>query len=180
MPNYWKPIQAGELEALDSSLVKKFNPESTIFRERYLLQKPMSPHAAANLESISIELADFDLPDTDQTLIVEGAGGIMVPLNDKGLLIADIFKKIVDEVILVSKHYLGSINHTLLTIQFLKSQNIAIKGILFMGDSNPDTESIIHAVSGVNILGIIPWTDNITQAFIEAQAEALSSKIKLV
>jgi dethiobiotin synthetase len=171
--DFWKPIQAGELNNLDSDFVKKFNPQSTIFSERYLLTEPMSPHAAANIDGVLIQLSDFDLPLTKNSLIIEGAGGVMVPLNSHGLLISDLFANLVDEVILVSKHYLGSINHTLLTVQYLLTKGIKIKGILFVGDEHKTTESIIESTTSIKILGRIPWTKSIDQLFIETEAEKL-------
>ena len=176
--DYWKPIQAGELSALDSSLVKRYNQEAVIFPERYLLNEPMSPHAAAQLDGVSIELSDFELPDTDNHLLIEGAGGTMVPLNNMGLLITDVLETLADGVVLVSKHYLGSINHTLLSVQYLQSRNINILGIIFVGEEHPTTESIITSITNIEVLGRIPWSQDINDGFILAQAKIIREKLQ--
>jgi len=164
--DYWKPVQAGELDQLDSSFVHKFTPEITIFKERYLLTEPMSPHAAANIDKISIALSDFELPDSDN-LIVEGAGGLLVPINNKGETIADLIKQLNIPVVLVSTAYLGSINHTLLSIDYLKRNNIPVKGIIFNGSCNKDSEEIILSSTRIKLLGRIPKIKEVTQKNIE-------------
>lgn len=119
--DYWKPIQAGDLKNSDSHKVKKLvsNTDSHFFDNSYALNTPMSPHAAAEIDGIEIDLKMIKRPVTEKALVIEGAGGLMVPLNNKEV-IADIISK-EDVVILVSRHYLGSINHTLLSIEALKA-----------------------------------------------------------
>lgn len=152
--DYWKPIQAGDLGFSDSLTVKNLisNQKSFIHPETYRLNKPMSPHAAAKLDNIEIELDKIILPKTSNNLIIEGAGGLMVPLNNKELII-DLIKKLEVEVILVSHNYLGSINHTLLSIETLKSKKITIAGIIFNGEKNLETESFILNYTGIKCLG---------------------------
>jgi dethiobiotin synthetase len=142
--DYWKPIQSGDLNNSDSKKVKALisNKQTYIHPEAYRLTKPLSPHAAAKADKISIDLKKIKLPKTENTLIIEGAGGVMVPLNNKDLII-DLIKQLKVQVIIVSQNYLGSINHTLLTIEALKSRNIPIAGIVFNGKKTPASEEFI-------------------------------------
>ena len=151
--DYWKPIQAGELENSDSIKVKNLisNTKSVFHSESYKLKEPMSPHAAAKKDNITIELLKIIPPKTDNHLVIEGAGGVFVPLNKEDCIL-DIIPKTNSEVVIVSRHYLGSINHTLLTIKALQDRNISIKGIIFSGDENKDTENIIIKMTGIKFL----------------------------
>lgn len=151
--DYWKPVQAGELEYSDTIKVKDLvsNTKSVFHKESYKLTSPMSPHAAAKIDGVEINLEKIKFPDTKNHLVIEGAGGLFVPLNDTDC-ISDIILKSDSEVIIVSRHYLGSINHSLLTIQALKNKNIRIKGIVFNGEENKETESIILKMSGLKML----------------------------
>lgn len=173
--DYWKPIQAGELDDLDSLWVRDFisNDTSEFHTERYLLSEPMSPHAAAKLDKVHITLADFKTPDTANTLVIEGAGGLMVPLNEEGDMIVDLIPQLADETILISKNYLGSINHTLLSIELLKNRGIQLTGIIFNGDANPETEEIILKSTGVKCLGRVPMADSDIKEFVKEQANIL-------
>jgi dethiobiotin synthetase len=166
--DYWKPIQAGDLNNTDSMKVSQWvdNTISTIHPEAYRLTQPMSPHAAAERDGININLNDIISAETTRNLIIEGAGGLMVPLN-KNNLVVDMISHFQAEVVLVSRHYLGSINHTILSIEALRSRNIPITGIIFNGDDNRDTESIIKSVCAVPILGRIPDIDNLNQHSIK-------------
>jgi len=154
--DYWKPIQAGELENSDTIKVEKLisNKKSKYHKEGYCLTKPLSPHAAAKLDNIEIDLAKINLPTTNNNLIIEGAGGLMVPLNEKELII-DLIKKLDVEVILVIKNYLGSINHSLLSIESLKDRKLKVKGIIFNGDENKESEQFILNYYGLTCLGRI-------------------------
>ena len=166
--DYWKPIQAGDLNNTDSMKVSQWvdNTISTIHPEAYRLTQPMSPHAAAERDGININLNDIISAETTRNLIIEGAGGLMVPLN-KNDLVVDMISHFQAETVLVSRHYLGSINHTILSIEALRSRNIPITGIIFNGDDNRDTESIIKSVCAVPILGRIPDIDNLNQHSIK-------------
>jgi len=174
--DYWKPIQAGELEYSDSQKVKDLisNPTSQFHAESYRLKLPMSPHAAAHNDKINIELSKCQLPNTSNSLIVEGAGGLLVPLNDKECII-DLIEHLKLEVILISQHYLGSINHTLLSIEALQHRNIPIKGILFNGDENRDSERIILSKSKLNCLGRIPQLKTVEKANVKAVADQIKN-----
>ena len=177
--DYWKPVQAGELDDLDSLWVRDFisNNESKFHSETYLLSSAMSPHAAARLDNIEMELDDFKVPDTNNTLIIEGAGGLMVPLNHKGDMIVDLIPKVADETILISQNYLGSINHTLLSVELMKSRGIPIKGIIFNGERNQETEDIILSVTGLKCLGKVPMVDSKLKEFIKEQADQMRENL---
>lgn len=153
--DYWKPIQAGDLDNSDSDKVQRYisNTKTTIFQNSYALKTPASPHLAAERDGITIDLKNIKEPKTDNHLVIEGAGGVFVPLNDRGTVI-DLIKPD-HKVVVVSRHYLGSINHTLLTIEALKSRNSTIAGIVFNGDENKPTEEIILQKTGLQMIGRI-------------------------
>lgn len=177
--DYWKPIQAGDLDHSDSKKIKSqiSNSKSQILENSYQLNTPASPHFSAQLDGITIDLNHIKEPKTSNHLVIEGAGGLLVPLNDTDYII-DIIQKDY-EVILVSRHYLGSINHTLLSLEALKNRNIPCAGIIFSGDENPATESIILAKSGVKFLGRInnePYFDaNVIAYYADSFKEALTN-----
>ncbi len=148
--HYWKPVQAGYPRDTDtvSSLVS--NKAFKAYGERYLLHTPASPHAAAKIDGVHIRISDFETPGNELT-VVEGAGGCMVPLNDDDFVI-DLAKKLDCEIVLVSNLYLGSINHTLLTLELLKSRRLPLKGLVFNGVPNPESERIILKYAGAPCL----------------------------
>ena len=152
--DYWKPIQAGELETGDSHTVANLisNSKTIIHPNAYALKTPMSPHAAANIDGVVIDLKKIKVPKTKNTLVIEGAGGLLVPLNDTQTIL-DLIQPDY-KVIVVSRHYLGSINHTLMTIQLLQQKEFDVS-ILFNGAENKTTESIIEKMTGVTVLGRI-------------------------
>ncbi|MCL9803915.1 dethiobiotin synthase [Flavobacterium amniphilum] len=161
--DYWKPVQAGDLDYSDTHKVKNqvSNAKSRFFENAYALNTPASPHLAAEIDGIRIDLAKITEPQTGNYLVIEGAGGILVPLNDTDCVV-DLIQPDY-KVIVVSRHYLGSINHTLLTIEALKNRNIEIGGIIFSGDENSATEKIILNKSGVKMIGRIdsePYFDH--------------------
>lgn len=153
--DYWKPIQAGDVETSDSYKIKQYisNTKTQLFPNSYLLNTPASPHLAAELDGVVIDLEKIQEPVTQNHLVIEGAGGLFVPLNDIDT-IADLIKPDY-KVIVVSRHYLGSINHTLLTIEALKQRNIDIAGIVFNGNELPSTEEIILKKTGLVMIGRI-------------------------
>ena len=138
--DYWKPVQAGM--PTDSETVRRLvtNTRTIIHKETFLLNTPASPHAAAKLDGIQISLSDFRAPTTANDLIIEGAGGCLVPLNDRDFII-DLAAQFDAETILVADLYLGSINHTLLTFNELRRRNASIKGIIFNGEHNSESEN---------------------------------------
>lgn len=152
--DYWKPVQAGDLDDSDTHKVKKLisNPKSKFHANAYALNTPMSPHAAAEIDGVMIDLAEIVEPKTENHLIIEGAGGLLVPLNDTDTIF-DLIKPNY-KVVVVSRHYLGSINHSLLTIEALQRKGFEV-GVIFSGDEHPTTESIILKKTGVTFLGRI-------------------------
>lgn len=166
--DYWKPIQAGDLENTDTDKVRSLisNKKSNFHEESYRLKHAMSPHAAAKREGVHINLKNIKMPKHPNPLIIEGAGGLLVPLNDTDCVI-DLTEQMDCEVILVSQNYLGSINHTLLSIEALKNRFIPIKGILFNGPENSETKEIILSKTGLKYLGSIPLLDEISKKSIK-------------
>jgi dethiobiotin synthetase len=155
--DYWKPVQSGDLDDSDTIKVQGLvtNTTSVFHPEVYRLTQPFSPHKSAAIDGVTIEPEKFVLPETDNQLIIEGAGGLMVPLNDDFLMI-DLIKQLKTRVILVSQNYLGSINHTLLSVMALKQYKIDIAGIIFNGVTDVDSESYILQYTGVKLLGRLP------------------------
>jgi dethiobiotin synthetase len=158
--DYWKPIQAGDLDNSDSHKIESYisNNKTVIHKNSYLLNTPASPHLAAKLDGITIDLNQIIEPNPDNYrdknhLIIEGAGGLFVPLNDTDCII-DLIKPDY-KVVVVSRHYLGSINHTLLTIEALQNRKINIAGIIFNGNENKSTEEIILSKTGIKVIGRI-------------------------
>jgi len=142
--DYWKPIQSGTNEGLDSVTVKGLvsNTTTIIHPETYLLKAPLSPHIAAKAEGITIDLEKIQLPVSSNSLIIEGAGGLMVPINNKHYVI-DVAKKLDCEIIIVISNYLGCINHSLLTIDYLIKNNFNIKALVFNGTFSSEVKETI-------------------------------------
>ncbi len=174
---YWKPVQAGELENTDSHKVQRLTSNVRILPEAYKLKEPMSPHAAAEIDGVNIQLNDFNLPQVDGNFIIEGAGGLLVPINMQGLLYADVFKNWNLPVIIVSRHYLGSINHSLLTAEVLKKRDIKIAGWIFVGEENKTSESIILKVTDLPMIARIPLVSEVTKEFVSVQAAKIASQL---
>ena len=174
--DYWKPVQAGDLNNSDSHKVARLisNKKSTIHPNCYALKTPMSPHAAAKIDGVHISLDKIVEPDTDNHLVIEGAGGLLVPLNDQNTIF-DLIKPDY-KVVLVSRHYLGSINHTLLSINALQSSGIR-PGIIFSGDENPSTERIILKKTKVPLLGRIDEQKRFTKQVVSLYAKRLAPKL---
>jgi dethiobiotin synthetase len=175
--DYWKPIQAGDIENSDSHKMQRYisNNKTQIFQNSYTLNTPASPHFAAKIDGITIDLKQIMEPITKNHLVIEGAGGLLVPLNDTDSII-DLIQKDY-KIILVSRHYLGSINHTLLSIEALKSRNLTLAGIIFSGDENQATEEIILKKTKAKFIGRIenePYFDqNVIQYYADIFRENL-------
>ena len=156
---YWKPIQAGLSGATDSATVAALTrmPSERLLPERYCLQHPLSPHRAAELDGVEIDWQSIGLPaiPPGRTLIVEGAGGVLVPLT-RAVLQIELFARWQAPAIVVARTALGTINHTLLTVEALKRRSIAVHGIIFVGDEMPDTQRTIAEFGGERILGRVP------------------------
>ncbi|MFH0894944.1 MAG: dethiobiotin synthase [Bacteroidota bacterium] len=173
--DYWKPVQSGSIEGTDTAFVRSLisNTVSKFHSESYLLREPLSPHAAAAKENIDIHIDKIVKPKTKNSLIIEGAGGLMVPLNMHGNLMIDLIAVLGFEVILVSKNYLGSINHTLLSLELLKQRGIHVKGIVFSGEPNLESESIIRKISCEKILFHVPQMETVNKASIQKIAATI-------
>ena len=165
--DYWKPVQAGDLDNSDTIKVQHLisNSKTVFHQEAYQLTEPMSPHAAAKIDELEIDLDKIQIPETKNSLIVEGAGGLMVPLNDNHLII-DLIKKLDIEVVLVSQNYLGSINHTILSFESLKVRKLKVAGIIFNGETNEATEQYILNYTGVPCFGRIQKHQTINKEIV--------------
>ena len=153
--DYWKPVQAGDLDHSDSHKIQNYisNNKSIIHENSYKLNTPASPHFAAEIDGITIDLKNIKEPKTKNHLVVEGAGGVLVPLNTN-VFVIDLVQPDY-KIIIVSRHYLGSINHTLLTIEAIKNRGFTIAGIIFNGNENKATESLILNYSKLKFIGRI-------------------------
>ena len=161
--DYWKPIQSGDLHATDSMRVNELlEGDVVIYPERHLLKLAASPHKSASLEDVTITLTDFEIPRTTNHLVVEGAGGLFVPLNDHCFII-DLIQCLAIPIALVVQDYLGCINHTLLSINAIKERNMKLKYLIFNGEIDPDTERVICLQAPLNTQIIhLPWLEAVT------------------
>jgi dethiobiotin synthetase len=163
--NYWKPIQAGLEGETDSQLVARLGGLSAdrIVPERYSLKTPASPHQAAAIDGVRIAMDSLDVPDTGgRPLVIEGSGGLLVPLDDTTLYI-DVFARWQIPVVLCARTALGTINHSLLSIEALRYRNLDILGIAFIGDGNPESERVICEIGRVRRLGRLPRLSPLTE-----------------
>jgi len=167
--SYWKPVQAGLADGTDSETVARLGgvDPSRILPERYRLEIPASPHFSAAQEGIAIELDDFAIPRVDGPLIIEGAGGALVPVNPE-LLFADLFAHWALPVIIVASTRLGTINHSLLTIEALRNRGVPIHGIAFIGPEVSDSEQVICEIGKVARLGRLPMIENLSPTTLKA------------
>lgn len=161
--DYWKPIQAGGLEHSDAHLIRGLcgNSIGNIHPSTFNLTEPMSPHAAADIDGVEINLHDLTVPATENSLIVEGAGGLLVPINRKDTIL-DVARRLQMPMILVCANYLGSINHSLLSIQAIKEAGLGLAGLIFFGELVQTTEEVILDKTGVKKLGGVYPTKKIT------------------
>jgi dethiobiotin synthetase len=172
---YWKPIQSGlDGDTSDSEAVSRLGV-SHVLPEAYRLTEPLSPHRAAELDGVAIDPARLAIPDVDRTLVIEGAGGLMVPVT-RSLLFIDLFRQWQAPVVLVARTGLGTINHSLLSVEALRARGIPILGIAFVGEANEDNEATIAALAGVKRLGRLPRLDALDAPGL-AQAFAASFRI---
>jgi dethiobiotin synthetase len=175
--DYWKPIQAGDLNDSDSHKIQRYisNDKSVIHENSYKLNTPASPHLAAELDGITIDLKNIIEPKTINHLVIEGAGGVFVPLNETDFVL-DLIQPDY-KVIVVSRHYLGSINHTLLTIEALKNRGIHIAGIIFNGNENLPTETIILNTTQLKCIGRIEEEPYFDQNVISEYADLFRDNV---
>lgn len=173
---YWKPVQSGIEDDTDSAIVTRLAglPTDRILPEAWLLNEPLSPHRAAELDGVEIDTDALALPATDRPLVVEGAGGLMVPVNRHTLYI-DVFARWAAPVVLCARTGLGTINHTLLSIEALRSRSVPLLGVAFIGDENADTQRTIAEMGDVRVLGRLPRLDMLSR---ETLAEAMAANFK--
>jgi dethiobiotin synthetase len=174
--DYWKPVQSGDLhrtdtmkvQALITNSISKFHPET------YRLTQPFSPHKSAQLDNLQINLNEFDLPQTSNRLLIEGAGGLMVPLNSKDMVV-DLVQRLKADVVLIVKHYLGSINHTLLSLELLKQRGIKLHSIIYNGPVDEYSEAIINNYS--SNIARIEQLDKLDKQSISRQAQLINFEV---
>ena len=156
--DYWKPIQTGKNLGTDNESLKSLVSTAgfTTYPESYLLEQPLSPHAAAKFENETIKLNQIQFPASSSKLIIEGAGGLLVPINYDNETICDLIIQLKCPVVLVVKEYLGNINHTLLSLEHLKQREIPVFGIVYVGDELPETSEIIEKMTGIKTLFRVP------------------------
>jgi dethiobiotin synthetase len=174
---YWKPIQAGVDPEGDKETVAALSglPATHILPEAFRLTTPASPHLAARIDGVTIGLDQLALPQVNGPLVVEGAGGVLVPISEK-LLMADLFAHWGAPVILCARTGLGTINHSLLSIEALRSRGVTVAGIAFIGDAHDENERIVPQLAGVPSLGRLPYLDQLDPA---ALADAFATHIRL-
>lgn len=174
--DYWKPIQAGDLDTSDSHKVAGLisNTTTEIHKSSYELNTPMSPHAAADIDGVHIDLRKIVPPKTENHLVIEGAGGLLVPLNNDDTILDIIMPNY--KVVVVSRHYLGSINHTLLTVNWLTQKGYDVS-LIFSGDENPTTEEIILHKTGVSLIGRIEEETVFDKSIIQKYANKFRSAL---
>ena len=173
---YWKPVQAGLADGSDAASVVTLGvPADRVLPEAYRLTTPCSPHLAAEIDRVTIDPDRLALPQVDGPLVVEGAGGVMVPVT-RDLIFADLFARWNTPVVLVARTGLGTINHSLLSIEALRSRSVPILGIAFVGDAVEDSEATIAALGKVRRLGRLPRLDPLNAATL---AEAFAANFDL-
>ncbi|MFT4277286.1 MAG: dethiobiotin synthase [Rhodopseudomonas sp.] len=166
---YWKPVQSGLEDETDSGAVQRLSglPAERILPERYRLKTPASPHLAAAIDGIEIDVAALDLPDVARPLVVEGAGGLMVPLTREVTYI-DVFARWRAPLVLCARTSLGTINHTLLSIEAIRARDIPLLGVAFLGEENAESEQIITELGRTRRLGRLPWLATLDAAALRA------------
>lgn len=177
--DYWKPVQAGDLDCSDTHRVKDLvsSPGSIFHPEAFKLKNAMSPHAAAALENIEIIPEEISAPETRNDLVIEGAGGVMAPLNNRQTML-HLMLHLDAGIVLISSGYLGSINHTLLSWQILKAAGLRIKGIVFNGKENLESEKFILQYTGLPCLLRIKQEETITKKMISRYAALIKGNLK--
>ncbi|THU35942.1 dethiobiotin synthase [Niastella caeni] len=178
--DYWKPVQAGFADGTDSECVAKWleGTDSVVHPEVYRLAKPASPHIAAREEGITIDIENIcsQIPTNNRTLLIEGAGGLLVPLNNS-TFVADLIKELGAKVILVSRNYLGSINHSLLTARACREMQLPVIGWVFNDQYLNYEEEIVHW-SNYPRIASIPYSENINGTFINTHAAAIKKQLE--
>lgn len=166
---YWKPVQSGLEDETDASAVLRLSglTGDRILPERYRLKTPASPHLAAAIDGVEIDVAALGLPDVARPLVIEGAGGLMVPLTRK-ITYIDVFARWRAPLVLCARTSLGTINHTLLSIEAIRARGIPLLGVVFLGEENADSEQIITELGCTRRLGRLPWLATLNAAALRA------------
>ena len=166
---YWKPIQSGLADETDSDAVRRLSglAAERILPERYRLRTPASPHLAAEIDSVAIDAESLDPPATPRPLVIEGAGGLLVPLTREVTYI-DVFARWGAPLVLCARTTLGTINHTLLSIEAIRARGIPLLGVAFIGDENASSEDIIAALGRTRRLGRLPPLTPLTESGLKA------------
>jgi dethiobiotin synthetase len=166
--HYWKPVQAGLEDGSDAGTVVRLGvPAERVLPEAYRLTTPCSPHRAAEIDRVTIDPARLALPAVDGPLVVEGAGGVLVPVT-RDLLFADLFARWGMPVVLVARTGLGTISHSLLSIEALRARGLAVRGVAFVGEAVEDSEATVCAIGGVRRLGRLPRLDRLDAGTLAA------------
>jgi dethiobiotin synthase len=166
---YWKPIQAGNHPETDSAIVRRLAevPPERILPEAYVLPEPIAPHEAARRAGVTIDMQKLVPPQCDRPLVVEGAGGLLVPLTGSAFVI-DLARELDLPVILVTRSTLGTINHTLLSLEAIRRRGIDLAGVVVNGPETPHNRAAIERYGQVEIIAEIPWLDQMTPAALRA------------
>ncbi len=180
--DYWKPIQAGNLDDTDTDLVRRLisNSKSVLHPEAYRLTQPLSPHAAAAADGVAIDMDVIrsSMPSSNgRDLIIEGAGGVMSPVNDS-FVVMDLIKNLDAEAVIVSKHYLGSINHTLLTIDAMRRKGLPVVGVFFNGKPVQSSIDFILRYSGIKALGLIDEEKKLDKEVVKKYAQLFRKEFR--
>lgn len=162
---YWKPVQAGTVPETDTQMVRRLAelPEDRIVPEAYVLKEPLAPHEAARREGIGIDMAKLVAPQDGRLLIVEGAGGLLVPLNEQDYVI-DLIEDLNLPVILVARSTLGTINHTLLSLEALRRRGLVVAGVVINGPESPHNRAAIERYGKTQVIVEIPKLDTVTRS----------------
>lgn len=160
---YWKPVQAGTHPETDSATVRRLSGATPdrILPEAYVLAEPMAPHEAARREGIAVDMAKLVPPPCNRPLVAEGAGGLMVPLNDQSFVI-DLARELDLPLILVARSTLGTINHTLLSLEAIRRRGLALAGVVINGPETPHNRAAIERYGRVEVIAEIPWLEQVT------------------
>jgi dethiobiotin synthase len=158
--DYWKPVQSGTVDGWDADIVRQVAPDAVIHPSRHGLSAPLSPHVAAQLAGVTIRLEDFSLPATDRPLVVEGAGGVLVPLNERDLM-ADLMARAGLPVVVTARSGLGTINHSLLTLEALRARGVEAAGVILVGPANPANRAAIERFGRVAVVAELPPLDDL-------------------
>jgi len=166
--NYWKPVQSG-IEYVDTKVVQDITrlPEEHFFPESYVLTEPLSPHRSAEIDGVDLDVKSIAVPESKRPLVIEAAGGLMVPLTRKALQI-NMFKRWKIPVILCARTGLGTLNHTLLSLESMRAREMDVHGIAFIGDENEDNMRTIAEMSGEKILGRLPMLGELNPEILKS------------